>query len=82
MNIEENRLLKSLTTFKIGGPARFFAEVSDPTELPEAFDFAESRNLPVLILGGGSNMLVSDNGFSGLVIHVNNRGIVAPASSP
>jgi UDP-N-acetylmuramate dehydrogenase len=75
MNIEENRLLKSLTTFKIGGPARFYAEVSDPTELPKAFEFAESRNLPVLILGGGSNMLVSDNGFSGLVIHVNNRGI-------
>lgn len=77
MNIEDDRLLKPLTTFKIGGPARFFAEIGDPAELSEAFQFAESRNLPVLILGGGSNMLVSDRGFEGLVIHISNRGIVA-----
>jgi UDP-N-acetylmuramate dehydrogenase len=75
LNIEENRLLKPLTTFKIGGPARFFVEISNPQELPEAFEFAEARNLPVLILGGGSNMLVNDRGFEGLVIHINNRGI-------
>ena len=75
MYFEENRPLKLLTTFKIGGPARFFAEISDPVELQEAFEFAETRNLPVLILGGGSNMLVSDRGFEGLVIHVSNHGI-------
>jgi len=80
MRIEENRPLKPLTTFKIGGPARYFAEVSDPSELPEGFKFAETRNLPILILGGGSNMLVSDRGFDGLVIHISNCGIVAQTS--
>jgi UDP-N-acetylmuramate dehydrogenase len=78
--IEQNRSLKPLTTFKIGGPARYFIEITDPAQLSEAFEFAESRNLPVLILGGGSNMLVSDRGFDGLVIHIANRGIVTQTS--
>ena len=75
LHIEHNRPLKPLTTFKIGGPARFFAEITDTTDLPEAFAFAEERKLPVLVLGGGSNMLVSDRGFEGLVVQVKNRGI-------
>src|ERR1700733_11754263 len=75
MNKEQNRPLKPLTTFKIGGPARYFIEIDDPEVIGEAFDFAESRNLRVLVLGGGRNMLVSDNGFDGVVIRVSNRGI-------
>jgi UDP-N-acetylmuramate dehydrogenase len=75
--IEQNLSLKSLTTFKIGGPARYFIEIIEPSQLAEAFEFAESRSQPILVLGGGSNMLVSDRGFDGLVIHVANRGIVA-----
>jgi UDP-N-acetylmuramate dehydrogenase len=75
LKIEENRPLKPLTTFKIGGRARYFIDIVEPTELSEAFGFAESRNIPVLVLGGGSNMLVADSGFSGLVIRVANRGI-------
>jgi UDP-N-acetylmuramate dehydrogenase len=78
--IEQNRPLKSLTTFKIGGPARYFIELADSVELTEAFEFAESRSLPVLVLGGGSNMLISDRGFEGLVIHIANHGIVAQTS--
>jgi UDP-N-acetylmuramate dehydrogenase len=73
--IEQNRPLKSLTTFKIGGSARYFVESTDPGQLGEAFEFSESRNLPVLVLGGGSNMLISDQGFDGFVIHVMNRGV-------
>jgi len=75
VNIEQNRSLKSLTTFKIGGPARFFVELAHANELTEALAFAEKETVPVLILGGGSNMLVSDRGFLGLVIHIANRGI-------
>jgi len=73
-------LLKPLTTFKIGGPARYYIEIADPAQLNEAFEFAESKNLPVLVLGGGSNMLISDRGFDGLVIRICNSGIVAQTS--
>ncbi len=75
LNIEQNRSLKPLTTFKIGGKARYFIEITNPAELTEAMEFAESRTLPILVLGGGSNMLVSDHGFDGLVIHVGNKGV-------
>jgi UDP-N-acetylmuramate dehydrogenase len=60
--------LAAYTTFYIGGPAQFFAEVSTQAELAEAVDFANPRRLPLLILGGGSNMLVSDAGFAGVVV--------------
>lgn len=75
LTIEKNKSLKLLTTFKIGGLARFYAEIADTNDLPEALDFAEKEHLPALILGGGSNMLVSDRGFPGLVLHIANRGI-------
>ena len=75
LHIAHDRTLKSYTTFKIGGPAREFVEVSTPAELKEALDYADSHSLNVLVLGGGSNMLVSDSGYDGLVIHLLNRGI-------
>lgn len=56
------------TTFKIGGPAERFFVASTTEELVEALDWARSRGMPCLILGGGSNVLVSDQGFRGLVI--------------
>ncbi|HET6512826.1 MAG TPA: UDP-N-acetylmuramate dehydrogenase [Candidatus Kapabacteria bacterium] len=67
--------LKKYTTFKIGGPATAFAELNDPQQLPDLLAYAEAEGWPVLILGGGSNMLVSDRGFDGLVIHISNIGI-------
>ena len=70
MNISENTSLKNYTTFHIGGPARFFVEVKNIEELKEALAFAS----PVLILGGGSNVLVSDKGFDGIVIRPKLRG--------
>ncbi len=63
-----------LTTFHIGGPAAFYTEIENIEELREAVSFAQEKNLPVLILGGGSNMLVSDKGFDGLVIHPKLKG--------
>lgn len=65
---QENVLLGPMTTFKVGGPARFFTRAQNINELSEALDFAKTRGLPVFILGGGSNIVVSDKGFPGLVI--------------
>ncbi len=75
LSIQENNLLSTYTTFKTGGPARFFAEVSNDTEMVSAISFARKRDLPVFFLGSGSNSLVSDRGFLGLVIKVMYRGV-------
>jgi len=71
LRIEKDRPMNSVTTFKIGGPARYYIEIETIPELEEALHFAENLRLPILIMGGGSNMLVSDLGFAGVVIHVN-----------
>ncbi len=68
-SIQSNVPLKPYTTFKIGGPARFFTEASTPEQFRRAFAFAREQRLPIFILGGGSNILVSDDGFDGLVVH-------------
>ena len=74
MIIEEHILLAPLTTFKIGGPARFFTRVKTIDELKESLDFARDQHQKVLILGGGSNVLVDDAGFDGLVVKMEMRG--------
>jgi UDP-N-acetylmuramate dehydrogenase len=68
ITIQKNIPLAPLTTFKIGGPARFFTEVKNETELLEALDFARENKVEIFLLGGGSNIIFSDNGFDGLVI--------------
>jgi len=80
VNIRENVPLASLTTLKIGGPASFFAEAVHEDEIVEAFEFADSRGLDVFVLGGGSNILVSDEGFDGLVIQIGIKGIAEGGS--
>jgi UDP-N-acetylmuramate dehydrogenase len=75
MQIRENELLAPYTTFKIGGPARFFCVVESAADLQEALKFAADHNLNIYILGGGSNLLVSDNGFDGLVIKIGMKGV-------
>jgi UDP-N-acetylmuramate dehydrogenase len=70
IDIQQNVLLAPYTTFKIGGAARFFCEVTSEEELIEALRYAEENNLAVFVLGGGSNILVSDKGFDGLVIRL------------
>ena len=70
MLIQENISLAPLTTFRIGGPARWFATVRTEDELLESLAFARSRSLRTAILGGGSNLLVSDAGFYGLILHL------------
>jgi UDP-N-acetylmuramate dehydrogenase len=68
--IQENVLLAPLTTLGIGGPARYFAEATSENAVLDALSFAEQHKFPVFILGGGSNLLVADEGFPGLVIHI------------
>ncbi len=75
MDIETHKTLGPLTTFSIGGPASFFCRVTQVQELQEAFLFAQEHALGVCILGGGSNVLMPDEGFNGLVIKIEIKGI-------
>ncbi len=70
LRIEENVPLAPLTTFKIGGPAKYFTEVKTEAELLKALELARKNSWPIFILAGGSNLIVSDNGFDGLVINL------------
>lgn len=75
IKILEQVPLAPFTTMRVGGGARFFVRVENLEELREAVLFARTRELPVFVLGGGSNTLVSDEGFFGLVIKNEIRGI-------
>lgn len=68
MTVREHVPLAPLTTLKIGGPARYFIEVHTEAELEDAIAYARERVLPIFVLGGGSNILVADEGFPGVVI--------------
>ncbi len=71
-DFRENVSLAPYTSFNIGGPARYFAEVNTDKEIANALDGAQQMNIPYFILGGGTNLLISDKGFEGLVIRINN----------
>jgi UDP-N-acetylmuramate dehydrogenase len=73
--IKPQEPLKPYTTFKIGGPARFFVSAAAEDEFRAALSLAAQHSLPLFILGGGSNILVSDRGFAGVVVHPVRRGI-------
>ena len=75
MQLREEVTLAPYTTFGIGGPARWFAEADSEESVVEAVRFARERRLPLLVLGGGSNLLVADEGFPGVVAHVALRGV-------
>ena len=75
MQLLENIPLAPLTTIRIGGPAKYFVEARDVGEVQEAVTFARSRALPLFVLGGGSNLVVSDAGWPGLVLKVAVEGI-------
>ena len=62
--------MKKHTSFKIGGPADFFVKVSSKEELVEAIKYAKLKDVPIYILGNGSNVLVTDKGIRGLVIKI------------
>jgi UDP-N-acetylmuramate dehydrogenase len=73
--LREREPLAPRTTFELGGPARYFTEVTGEAQLVEALRWAERERVEVAILGGGSNLVVSDAGFDGLVIKIALRGV-------
>jgi UDP-N-acetylmuramate dehydrogenase len=75
MLLQENVPLAPLTTFRIGGPARFLVEAKSIGEIEECVRFARGKDLPLFILGGGSNLVVADAGWSGLILKVGITGI-------
>jgi len=70
MVIQEKVPLAPLTTLGVGGPARYFAEARTIGDVRAAVEQAHSRQLPLFVLGGGSNLVVSDNGWPGLVLKI------------
>ena len=70
MDIHTNIPLKNLTTMHLGGPARFFAEVHTPQELQEVYQNARTKQIPVFVLGGGSNVVAQDAGYQGLILRM------------
>ena len=66
--IDEGTPLADLTTLAVGGPARFLARCASAFELGELLSWADKKQLPTFVLGGGSNLLVADSGLDGLVI--------------
>jgi UDP-N-acetylmuramate dehydrogenase len=75
LKISEDIPLGPFTTFGIGGPARWFAEASSEDEVAEACDWVRKRGVLLFVLGGGSNVLVADEGFPGFVLRVGLKGI-------
>jgi UDP-N-acetylmuramate dehydrogenase len=75
VTIREQVSLSGYTTFGIGGSARYFVEAGDELDVQESIAWAKERGVPVFVLGGGSNLLVRDAGFDGLVLRVGLRGI-------
>ena len=75
MTIEEGVALAPLTTMQIGGRARFFCVCATPEEIRQGLEWAREQQVPVHVLGGGSNTIFSDDGFDGLVLHIRLNGV-------
>lgn len=73
--IQKDVLLKNFCTFQIGGPAKYFCGVKTESELATALSWAQQQGEKIFLLGSGSNVLFSDQGFDGLVIHLENDQI-------
>src|SRR5712692_11983513 len=73
--LQRNVPLAPLTTLGIGGPGKFLVEVTNLDQIREAVEWAKSKREPLLVLAGGSNVLIADEGFNGLVMHLALRGI-------
>ena len=74
LKVSKNVPLELHTTFKIGGPAELFISVTKREDLVKTIEIARSFDLPHFLLGGGSNLLVRDNGIKGIVIHDKTTG--------
>jgi len=70
LKIQENIPLAPLTTFQVGGPARYLTEARSERDVQDCVAYAAERGLPLFVLGGGSNLVVADTGFPGLVLKI------------
>ena len=68
MILLENEPMNKHTSFKVGGPARYFVKAESLDDLKKALDLAREKGIPFFILGNGTNLLVSDKGFDGVII--------------
>lgn len=75
MHLIENQPLAPLTTFGIGGLARWFVQAATEAEIEGAVSWSVERKIDLFVLGGGSNLLVSDSGFNGLVLRIGIPGL-------
>lgn len=75
MKVNENILISSLTTMRLGGPARYVLEVEKPEEVADAYGFAEQYNMPAFALGYGANSIGHDEGYNGVIIISRMTGI-------
>lgn len=75
MIIQENIPLAPFTTLQIGGPARYFVQARSEAQIAEALHFAAEHSFETFVLGGGSNLVVSDEGFPGLVLQIGLHGV-------
>ena len=82
MNYKTNLPISGLTTMRLGGPAKVVLKVTKPSEVVEAYAFAKKKNLPVFILGEGSNVIGRDNGFPGVVLLNRMKGIEIIKDTP
>ncbi len=73
--IEQNVPLAEMTTIGIGGPARYFVDAQNESDIIAAIDLAQRSELDLFVIGGGSNVLISDSGFDGLVLKISIGGV-------
>jgi UDP-N-acetylmuramate dehydrogenase len=80
--LERDVVLAALTTLGLGGPARYLLRATTEDDVASGLDWSRQERLPVAVIGGGSNLVVADAGFPGLVIQVAMRGVISSASTP
>lgn len=80
MKIRENVPISELTTMRLGGAARYVIDIESEDEVKKAWGFAAEKDLPVYILGGGSNIIGRDGGFNGVILvnKIKGMGIAVP----
>ena len=81
MKIRENVLISTLTTMRLGGPARYVISVEQTAEIQQAYQFAKERNLPIWVMGSGANTIGHDEGFPGVIIINEAKGIFIQTGS-
>lgn len=80
--LEENKPLAPFTTLGVGGPARWFLEATSEEDIAEAAVWTRRSGVRLLVLGGGSNLVIADSGFNGLAMYVALRGMNVGADGP